>query len=80
MKKRFLIPTLGVFAFAMAFTFSISSNNGESAIFIDSDNIAYAKASISSGAYCEYRIGYICSYGGFVMTNAILVTQIEAIK
>jgi hypothetical protein len=59
MKKRFLIPTLGVFAFAMAFTFSTSSNTGDSPMFVDSDNIAQAKATISHQT-CGYRETWLC--------------------
>jgi hypothetical protein len=59
MKKRFLIPILGVFAFAIAFTFYTSSNTGDSPMFIDSDNIAHAKE-ISSHQECGYRETWLC--------------------
>lgn len=56
MKKKFLIPTLGVVAFAMALTFSTSSITESTPLFVDSDNIAFAQ----EVQECGYREEWLC--------------------
>jgi hypothetical protein len=44
MKKKFLIPVLGLFVFAIATTINNpESNNEDLALFVESDNIVYAE-------------------------------------
>ena len=68
MKKKILIPILGLFTFALLFSFSnnTTSNNDEIiSLFIDSDNIAYAEG----GKTCCPRLGSICVSKYGVMYN-----------
>lgn len=70
MKKKFLIPILGMFVFAMVFSFSNnanSSNDGIASLFVESDNIAYAE---NIGAHCTYSTGNYCIINGIIKTNA----------
>ena len=68
MKKKILIPILGLFTFALLFSFSnnTTSNNDEIiSLFIDSDNIAYAE-----GSGCLYpKQNYYCIDGNTVVYN-----------
>ncbi len=60
MKKKFLIPILGVFVCAMSFTFTNnSSTNDASGLFIESDNIALAE-SYGSGRCQSVQDNVIC--------------------
>ncbi len=52
MKKKFLIPVVGLFVCAMAFSSLGNSSNSEaSGLFVESDNIALAEG---SGWWCNY--------------------------
>jgi hypothetical protein len=60
MKKKFLIPVLGLFVMALAFSFNNSSSSSSSSdelagLFINSDNIAFAE-----GQQCGYLLNAIC--------------------
>ncbi len=44
MKKKFLIPVAGLFMFAMALSFTNSSNDENDTLFLESDNIAFAES------------------------------------
>ncbi len=65
MKKKILIPVLGLFVVALAFSISdnSSSNTEEmSGFFIESDNVAFAEA----GA-CVPCPGWYCFYNGVAL-------------
>jgi hypothetical protein len=56
MKKKFLIPVLGVFAFAI----TNSSNENNTDVFLNTDNIAFAKEVISAGHSCKPQAWSFC--------------------
>ena len=67
MKKKFLIPILGMFVCLLAFTYSSdnsSSNDELAGLFVESDNIALAE---DNGWWCKR-----CAGGCVCVTNVTL--------
>ncbi len=67
MKKKILVPVLGLFVAVLAFSVSdnlSSTKEDMSSVFIESDNIAFAE-----GARCVYASGWICCYNNACMYN-----------
>jgi hypothetical protein len=67
MKKKFLIPVLGVLAFALAITNSSKDENNN--LFLGTDNIAFAQAELSGGYSCSPKNNHFCYAHGIYITN-----------
>ena len=74
MKRKFLIPVLGLFALALTVASTTNTDNADMALFASSDNVAFAFAPEECGVkvkhYCivnnsaHYDMEYCGSSGG----------------
>ena len=72
MKKKFLIPVLGLFTMALAFSFnnnSSSSSEELNGLFVESDNIAFAENPTHD---CGTWTNRYCIKGDVVIYNQYL--------
>jgi hypothetical protein len=76
MKKIFLIPILGIFVFALAITNSSNDNNTD--LFLNTDNIAFAQETLSAGHSCKPRALSFCPVIG--NGNAVGYTKVSPPK